>query len=442
MASSCLCLFDIDRTLTGKQCSHRGQRSCDASRRCPRNKIHPGVDDTAYAGGGTLTLSTSEMTEQLKTTFCGVACHVGILTAGGASGVQGSEAALLLNVLRSLPHGDLLPANPNEAWGASWEAAHGAPKPLILHAADGEKQTFVPVVLEWYRQRGVLFNSEDVYFFDDRSSNVDGFVGTGFNARQVSCNTRDGNVGFCGATPSEITAEKGVKLCGAPVIPLPHKPPPPSPVPVVQPSSPPVLPPVLPPPPFPSVPLPSAYPTLPHSQTTHTRPVPSPTQPINPAPRSPVLLPLPSTPSPRPLVGPRPPPPFAKVPIAVTAVPMGAMASLTVGGMLGALALLACRQVGRRTTTQHQRVAQQNEEVKAAEDGKSLILQYKDRGTTAVTTSKQSRTQGKRKSKRKSTSRQINRARKGISPTAEGSVDASDVVSSLINADSTWGRNA
>ena len=49
--SACICIFDVDRTLTGKQGLAEGSQ-------CPANKIVDGVWDTAY-GGGILTLSAA-----------------------------------------------------------------------------------------------------------------------------------------------------------------------------------------------------------------------------------------------------------------------------------------------------------------------------------------------------------------------------------------------
>merc|ERR1712048_1308392 len=56
----CLCVFDIDRTLTGKQ-----EQTDD----CPRNKLVDGVLDFAY-GYGSLTLSALAVAG-INTTFCG-----------------------------------------------------------------------------------------------------------------------------------------------------------------------------------------------------------------------------------------------------------------------------------------------------------------------------------------------------------------------------------
>ena len=47
--NACICVFDVDRTLTGKQGLAEGSK-------CPDNKMVDGVWDSAY-GGGTLTLS-------------------------------------------------------------------------------------------------------------------------------------------------------------------------------------------------------------------------------------------------------------------------------------------------------------------------------------------------------------------------------------------------
>merc|ERR1711865_123636 len=78
---------------------------------------------------------------------------------------------------------------------------------------------------EWYRQNeGAQIADSDVYFFDDRSENIEPFRSTAYNARQISCATRDrgGSVGYCGAELSEITDAPGVAVCGeVPPIPSP-----------------------------------------------------------------------------------------------------------------------------------------------------------------------------------------------------------------------------
>ena len=87
----CLCIFDIDRTLTGKQ----GDLT---SPTCDKNKLENSIWDTAY-GGGWLTLS--EAAQTLPETFCN-SCYLGVVSAGDAGGHTSPERPFLLeNVLRS-----------------------------------------------------------------------------------------------------------------------------------------------------------------------------------------------------------------------------------------------------------------------------------------------------------------------------------------------------
>jgi len=53
----------------------------------------------------------------------------------------------------------------------------------------------------------------DVWFFDDKESNTAPFQETAFNAQQVSCGTRNGTRGLCGATPEEVQFKTGVFIC-------------------------------------------------------------------------------------------------------------------------------------------------------------------------------------------------------------------------------------
>mmetsp|Transcript_26921 Transcript_26921/g.47909 ORF Transcript_26921/g.47909 Transcript_26921/m.47909 type:complete len:254 (+) Transcript_26921:100-861(+) len=70
----CLCIFDIDRTLTGKQ---------GDTGRCPGNRVTDGWDG-AY-GGGKLTLS--KLGQQIGSTFCGQ-CRLAAITAHGSQRQQ------------------------------------------------------------------------------------------------------------------------------------------------------------------------------------------------------------------------------------------------------------------------------------------------------------------------------------------------------------------
>ena len=60
-SGSCLCLFDVDRTLTGQQAllapsCHSSDAISGLSSTGPLNQLQSGVHDSAY-GGGNLTLS-------------------------------------------------------------------------------------------------------------------------------------------------------------------------------------------------------------------------------------------------------------------------------------------------------------------------------------------------------------------------------------------------
>jgi len=190
---SCLCIFDIDRTLTGKQ-QETGQ--------CPANSLQNGVWDSAY-GGGTLTLS--ELAQTVSQTFCS-GCHLGTISAGDASGSGSAE--------RNVLHDRLSDGDGTHTLPSSWSSGCYGSTPLVTSCTDGQKQNAVPGIINWYRQNvGVYINDENVHFFDDRESNVQPFYGTTYNARQISCATRDGAVGLCGAQTSEIVSTRGVALC-------------------------------------------------------------------------------------------------------------------------------------------------------------------------------------------------------------------------------------
>jgi len=202
---SCLCVFDVDRTLTGKQ-GWRGK--------CPQNYEVAGSKDTAY-GQGTLLLS--EFAQNMDKTFCGQ-CYHGIVTAGQASGPGSDERAEILRRLGGTKH------TRSDWWqDVAFNPDAEVRSSLVLQAKDGMKQEAVKSMLRWWKSdQHIDFKPEDVHFFDDVRANVQPFEGTGFNARQISCGVRgviewggmfEGQVGGCGATASEVVADKGVKLC-------------------------------------------------------------------------------------------------------------------------------------------------------------------------------------------------------------------------------------
>jgi len=188
---NCLCVFDVDRTLTGKQ---------GTTTTCFGNQEEIGTHDTAYAGG---TMVLSSLSQSLQSTFCG-SCYRAIVTAGVASGQGSSERFAILNVLGGYP----------ATLSHTWSAAMPVTSSLVVGAMDGRKQETVRDVVNWFRtQRGINLLDNRVHFFDDRKDNILPFAGTGFNAKQVSCASRDNIIGLCGATPDEVVAFTGVYPC-------------------------------------------------------------------------------------------------------------------------------------------------------------------------------------------------------------------------------------
>lgn len=193
---SCLCLFDVDRTLTCKQ---------GASGNCTGTRVVENVTDTAF-GGGTLVLS--ELGSHMNSTFC-AECYRGIVSAGDASGHNSGERKALLEALGGLE------------WTLSneWTPKENVGSLLTFGAIDTHKQETVRALVDWLRDRkGVLIEDHRVHFFDDNDLNAPPFFGSGFNARQLSCGDREpGVIGYCGGLVSEIIEEPGVFRCSGKV---------------------------------------------------------------------------------------------------------------------------------------------------------------------------------------------------------------------------------
>ena len=271
----CLCIFDVDRTLTAKQRSS-----------CAGTQAQPDVTDSAY-GGGPLQLSSLAL--KLGKSFC-ASCYLGVTTTGSVGWDGAAERSVLLDVLKKASEKGL-----GGATVADWSLASRAePTPLIISASDGTKQDSVPRILAWYEERvHTRISDENVFFFDDKASNVQGFSAQGFNALQISCDSRDGEVGLCGGLPQELVQMTGVRLCDGrclstqPCGPLtPHPPPttPPPPVPSPAPHAPQPHPP----------PSPAAHQSPPSTSATRSEPAPvkSPLGPTLPPPL-PLALPPP-----------------------------------------------------------------------------------------------------------------------------------------------------
>eukprot|EP00929_Paragymnodinium_shiwhaense_P100894 TRINITY_DN6358_c0_g1_i1.p2 TRINITY_DN6358_c0_g1~~TRINITY_DN6358_c0_g1_i1.p2 ORF type:complete len:266 (-),score=50.81 TRINITY_DN6358_c0_g1_i1:113-910(-) len=192
---TCLCVFDVDRTLTGRQ---------HYAAQCPGDLEQPNVQDSAYQGGP---LVLSEAAQFIDHTFC-AGCYLSTISAGSASGPNSPERTVMLNILKVGPGANLLP----NVWG---DGCNPKVSPLVLGCPDGHKQETVPGVLKWYADHGVSIEDKNVHFFDDRVSNVRPFEGKPYNARQISCGSRDGAIGLCGAKPDELVGDTGVKLCSA-----------------------------------------------------------------------------------------------------------------------------------------------------------------------------------------------------------------------------------
>jgi hypothetical protein len=204
----CLCIFDVDRTLTGKQ--------GDTKKHCPHNKKFPSIHDQAF-GGGNLTLS--ELAVHLDQTFC-VHCYAGIISSGHAGGLH-HHSKMQTELVKVLNAKKMKHLQVADAW-----SVHGAPDgkvtaPLVLGCVKGKKHECAYGIREWYNGHEVAnklaITPFNTHFFDDVSSNIELFKGSGYNARQVSCKSRDNTqgdkIGWCGGLTEECVADKGIYLC-------------------------------------------------------------------------------------------------------------------------------------------------------------------------------------------------------------------------------------
>lgn len=271
----CLCILDVDRTLTARQ----------SASSCAGTQARPAVTDSAY-GGGPLQLSSLAL--KLGKSFC-ASCYLGVITAGSVGWDGAAERSALLDLLKGSSKKGL-----GGATVADWSLASRAePTPLVISATDGAKQDSVPRILAWYQERtGASIRDENVFIFDDKAYNVEGYAHASYNALQVSCGSRDGEVGLCGGLPEELVQMTGVRLCDGRCLtqscgPLSWPPPPTTPTPPSASLSPaPHLPPPR-PPPSPA----SSQPSPPSASATRSEqgPTEAPLAPLPP----PAPLPLP-----------------------------------------------------------------------------------------------------------------------------------------------------
>jgi len=207
VCSACLCVFDIDRTLTGKQ--------ADVAR-CPRNRELP-LYDAGY-GGGNATLSALSVAG-ISSTFCN-RCHLGITSAGHGSGEHSRWNRYILDhVMRGEAHDAFTAAHPESQ---RWSRSSQVRSPYVIGQANKVKQQAVELIRRWFGApgRNVCIRPQNVFFFGDRTENIQPFRSRRFNSREISCSSRDANhhhggIGYCGATPEEIKMENGNILCAS-----------------------------------------------------------------------------------------------------------------------------------------------------------------------------------------------------------------------------------
>mmetsp|Transcript_61896 Transcript_61896/g.110004 ORF Transcript_61896/g.110004 Transcript_61896/m.110004 type:complete len:834 (-) Transcript_61896:509-3010(-) len=208
LGSPCLCAFDIDRTLTGRQ---------GDTERCNRNVLISGMADYGYDGGD-VTLSALSA-EGIKNTFCN-SCYLGIVSAGSGSGVGSPWNNYILGTIMRNELQDQLTARVPST--KTWSFGEDVQSPYVLNQGNKVKQDALAGIRLWYQRQGVSITASNVYFFGDRTENILPFANYGFNSREISCGSRNndprwyggsGIIGYCGAEPEEILETSGNVLC-------------------------------------------------------------------------------------------------------------------------------------------------------------------------------------------------------------------------------------
>lgn len=183
--SDCLCVFDVDRTLTAKQGWYD----------CPGTEAHNDVPDWAYNGGS---LILSDLALGLRESDACGSCYLGMVSAGTASGPNSVERGILDNLVEpQYDVGGYVEGCPSPVWGTK-----------VMACGEGIKQRAVDDIITWLGNNGVVIEADKVHFFDDKENNVGGFVNSGYHAHQISCESRDGNRGGCGGTRAELSNDR------------------------------------------------------------------------------------------------------------------------------------------------------------------------------------------------------------------------------------------
>ncbi|CAJ1333685.1 unnamed protein product [Effrenium voratum] len=197
--ADCLCVFDIDRTLTARQ---------NASTSCPGTRE---LDIWDYSYGGGKVLLSALSVAGINSTFCDN-CYLGICSAGNGSGVTSAWNQFLLDqVMRSKAQDAL---SEQFAFVKQWTLGSRVNSPYVLMQPEGTKHRAAEKIRRWYEdQFGFQLERSKVYTFDDKVENIQSFAYSGLSSKQVSCASRHEefvqDLGLCGARPEEILPQAG-----------------------------------------------------------------------------------------------------------------------------------------------------------------------------------------------------------------------------------------
>lgn len=209
--ASCLCIFDIDRTLTAKQGS---------AGRCPGTR-ELDLLDKAY-GRGNVTLSPLSVSG-IRSTFC-KECYLGIISSGEGSGVNSAWNHYILDtIMRTEPQDNLsarFPDIKDWSWGTMVQSDLHLRSPFVLGQQPLQKYLAAEEIRSWYeRTFNFTIQRTAVHFFDDRPDTISLFANGSISAREVSCASRmedyweDITIGVCGAAREDIVNGTGAVLC-------------------------------------------------------------------------------------------------------------------------------------------------------------------------------------------------------------------------------------
>jgi len=140
--------------------------------------------------------------------FC-AKCYPAIVTAG-SGGPETGERDLILDQMSNVVSREWMGDEFNRTMPCR---ERGSRAPNVAFCDNEEKLEAVYGIQAWYKSQGIEIASKDVHFFDDKEANVAPFEGSGFNAREISCGSRDSTRGLCGAAASEIVDTQGVSVC-------------------------------------------------------------------------------------------------------------------------------------------------------------------------------------------------------------------------------------